>query len=68
MVTPKTYRSFLKLLIKIAEHGNDYGGDKKLSREDVLNVGSLIAGIQNDLGEMRETLDKLKLKYNSLSS
>lgn len=62
MTLPKTYKGILKLLIKIAESGNDYKG--KLSHDEVLEVGSLIAGIQNDLGEMTELLEKFNLKYN----
>jgi len=63
MALPKTYRAALKLLIKIAEHGNNYEG--KLTEDEQLLVGSLIADIQNNLGEMTELLEKLKLKYNS---
>lgn len=63
MKLPLTYKSFLKLLIKIAEHGNDYKGEQKLTERECLEVGALIAGIQNDLGEMQELLEKLNLKY-----
>lgn len=62
MSLPKTYRGILSLLIKIAEHGNDYGGN--FSQDEQLVVGALIAGIQNDLGEMSDLLEKLKLKYH----
>lgn len=63
MSFPKRYKTILALLIKIAENGNDYQGD--LTHEEQLEFGSLIAGIQNDLGEMNDgLLDKLGLYYD----
>lgn len=64
MKLPLTYKSFLKLLIQIAEHGNDYKGEEKMTHKEYLEVGSLIADIQNGLGEMTELLEKFNLKYN----
>ena len=66
MSLPKTYKGILKLLIKIAEHGNhNYEGESKLNRDDLMNIGGTISEIQNNLGEMTETLNKLGLKYDS---
>lgn len=65
MALPKTYRGFLQLMIQIAEHGNDYSGESKLTYDDQMEIGGMIADIQNALGENAELLDKFKLKYNS---
>lgn len=63
MKIPATYKSILKILIQIAEHGNDYAGD--LTHAEQLQFGAIIAGIQNDLGELNETLlDRLGLYYD----
>lgn len=63
MALPKTYRGILLLLIQIAENGNPYYGGN-LTEEEQLSVGALIADIQNNLGEMNETvLNKLGLHY-----
>ena len=63
MRLPKTYKGILKLLIQIAENDNDYQGN--LTRNEELQIGALIADIQNDLGEMNDDLlDKLGLFYD----
>jgi hypothetical protein len=63
MALAKRYKTILRLLIEIAEHGNDYEGD--LSHDEQSQVGALIAGIQNDLGEMNDgLLNRLGLFYD----
>lgn len=61
---PKTYKGLLKLLIAIAHNGNDFKGGDKMTEEEDLEIGAMIAGIQNDLGEAEKLLEKFKLKYN----
>lgn len=56
--TPKTVKSFLKKCLEIAHTNRD---DLKEYRK----LGDLRAGIQNDLGEMGDLLEKYGLKYNS---
>ena len=63
MKLPTTYKGILKLLIAIAENGNDYNG--KLTEDEEMNFGAMVAGIQNDLGENDELLSKFKLKYKA---
>ena len=63
MKLPTTYKGILKLLIAIAETGNNYNG--KLTYEQQIEVGGIIADIQNGLGDAEELLTKLNLKYNS---
>lgn len=58
----KRYRTLLKTLIAIAEAGNDYIGLK--DEDDCLEVGAMIADIQNSLGENQDLLEKLGLHYN----
>lgn len=65
MSLPKTYKVFAKLLIEIAEHGNDYRPPIIMTHTDQIEFGNVIADIQNWLGENRDLLDKLKLEYNS---
>lgn len=60
---PKTYKKLLKVLIEIAEHGTDY--KPALERKDELEIGNVVAEIQNWLGENRDLLDKFNLNYNS---
>lgn len=67
MNLPKTYKGFIKLLIQIAEKGNDYNGENFLTHDELMIIGSMIAGIQNDLGESDYLLKKFNLKYNGLT-
>lgn len=59
----KRYKTLLKHLIAIAEAGNDYTGLS--DEEDQYEVGSVVADIQNWLGENESLLEKLDLHYNS---
>jgi hypothetical protein len=54
----------LKLLIAIAEHGNDYKG-LQFDEKECMVVGECIADIQNWCGENTELLEKFNLKYNA---
>lgn len=64
MKMPKTYKGILKVLIEIAEHGNDFKGERNMNHDERLGIGAMIADIQNDLGEMQDTLQKFDLWYN----
>lgn len=62
MKLPKKYNTFLALLIEIAHRGNDYEGN--LTEGERLKVGACIADIQNNLGELNDSvLAKLGLHY-----
>ena len=62
MKLPKKYKTFLALLIEIADHGLDYEGN--LTEDERFKVGACIADIQNNLGEMNDSvLAKLGLHY-----
>lgn len=63
MKLPVTYKGIVKLLIAIAENSGNYTGNKLTDKEE-MEIHSMIADIQNDLGEMRELLEKLKLEYH----
>lgn len=64
--TPKTVKSFLKTCLEIAHtNRDDLKGYDKLTDEEYRKLGDLRAGIQNDLGEMGDLLEKYGLKYNS---
>lgn len=66
MTLPKKYSGLAKLLIAIAENGNEYKHNVgQLTENDCLNFGEVIADIQNWCGENRETLEKLNLQYDS---
>ena len=67
MALPKTYKNLLKHLIAIAENGNEYNGYNysKMTEKDSLEIGCVIADIQNWLGENDELLEKFNLKYDS---
>ncbi len=65
MILPKTYKGMLQVLIAIAEHGNDFKGERNMTHEERLAIGGMIADIQNNLGEMQDTLAKFDLWYNS---
>ncbi len=63
---PKTVKSFLKMCIEIAYANRDeLKGSDKLSEEEYSLLGTIRAGVQNDLGENPELLKKYKLKYDS---
>ena len=63
---PKTVKSYLKLCLEIAyTNRDDLKGVDKLTKEEYSKLGNIRAGIQNDLGEIGELLEKHKLKYNS---
>lgn len=64
MPVPKTTKGLLKLLIAIAEDGVEVLADPKLTPQEHYAVGSMLAGLQNDLGENTELLEKYNLKYN----
>jgi hypothetical protein len=65
MKLPKTIKGRLKLLIAIAEEGNTpLIGCQRLTPNEELLIGGLIADIQNNLGEMEGILSKFALKYN----
>lgn len=65
MALPKTYKGITKLLIEIAEHGNDFNFTSVITEEERSLFGWVIADIQNWLGENDELLEKLELKYKS---
>lgn len=63
---PKTVKAYLKMCLVIAHTNRDeLKGIDKISHEDYLKLGSIRAGIQNDLGEIEELLTKHNLKYSS---
>ncbi len=55
----------LQLLIAIAEHGNDFKAERDMTESERRNIGGMIAEIQNNLGEMQDTLWKFDLWYDS---
>lgn len=63
MTLPKTYKGFIKLLIQISKHGNDYEdkGHTKLTHDELMHIGGIIADIQNGIGEAESVVDKLNL-------
>ena len=64
--TPKTVKSFLKICLEIAHtNRDDLKGYDKLTNEEYSMLGYIRAGIQNDLGEMGDLLEKYGLKYKS---
>ncbi len=65
MSKTKQLKTLLKQLIKIAEESTaPYPiGFKKITDEDSQQIRNLIAGIQNDLGEMEELLAKFGLEW-----
>ncbi|MES2287349.1 MAG: hypothetical protein V4547_16775 [Bacteroidota bacterium] len=65
MKLPKTYKGMLQLLIAIAEHGNDFKAERDMTESERRNIGGMIAEIQNNLGEMQDTLWKFDLWYDS---
>lgn len=75
MKLPVTPKSFVKLLIAIAENGNPYVCNVRpnnprfqrghLNNAEDLELGNVVAEIQNWLGENESLLGKLGLKYNS---
>lgn len=64
MKKPKTIKGFLKLLIEVA---NTCAGDMidcdKITEEESQALNSIIAGLQNDLGECDELLAKFNLEW-----
>jgi hypothetical protein len=63
---PRTVKSYLKLCLEIAYTNRDeLKGCDKLTKEEYLSLGAMRAGIQNELGDIGELLEKHKLKYNS---
>ena len=63
MKKPKTVKAFLKILIELCDvDRGELKGFEKLTEEDYDKIGEVRAGIQNDLGEMDELLEKFKLK------
>jgi len=66
MKNPKTVKSFLKMCLEIAHTDRDeLKGINKLSEQEYIILGDIRAGIQNDLGENTELLEKYNLKYKS---
>lgn len=65
MKAPKSTKGLLAVLIDIAHEGNCIRvGEGRLTQDEHHRIGALIAGIQNDLGEMRDLLEKFALEYN----
>lgn len=65
MKPPKSIKGLLSMLIAIAHEGNcPRVGDSKVSDRERRETGAMIADIQNNLGEMRDTLEKFGLEYN----
>lgn len=63
---PKTVKSFLKMCIAICDTDRDeLKGIDKLTEEEYLLLGNIRAGIQNDLGENREFIEKYNLKRDN---
>jgi len=63
---PKTVKSFLKMCVAICETNRDeLKGIDKLTEEEWLVIGSIRAGVQNDLGENAELMEKYKLKVDT---
>lgn len=63
-MNPKSVKSFLKICLEIAHTDRDeLKGINKLSEEEYVILGDIRAGIQNDLGENAELLEKYNLKY-----
>jgi len=63
---PKTVKSYLKKCLEIAYMDRDeLKGIFSLSQDEYRMLGDIRAGVQNDLGEMYELLEKYKLKYDS---
>lgn len=66
MKNPKTVKSFLKMCLEIAHTDRDeLKGINKLSEQEYIILGDIRTGIQNDLGENTELLEKYNLKYKS---
>lgn len=65
-MNPKTVKSFLKTCLELAYTDRyELKGVFKLSEEEYSVLGNIRAGIQNELGENGELLEKYKLKYKS---
>ena len=63
---PKTVKSYLKLCLEIAHTDRDsLKGIGKLTEEEYKLLGDIRAGVQNELGENYEFLERHKLKYNA---
>ena len=63
MKKPKTVKSLLKILIELCDvNRDDLKGIHKLTEEEYLQLGNVRAGIQNELCEMNELLEKYNLK------
>lgn len=64
MKKPTTLRGFLRLLIWVADSGiADLRGTEKLSDAQRLHIGSLVGGLQNELGDIEEILKKHGLQW-----
>ena len=65
MRKPKTLRGFLKMMIETADFDiYSLKGYEKLSSIEKIEVGLLMAGIQNDLGDgLEEVLQKFNLEW-----
>ncbi len=62
---PKTVKSFLKMCVAICEtNRDDLKGIDKLTKEEYYVIGCIRAGVQNDLGENRDLMEKYKLKVD----
>jgi hypothetical protein len=60
---PKTVKSFLKMCVAICEtNRDDLKGIDKLTEQEYFVLGSIRAGVQNDLGDNAELMEKYKLK------
>ena len=60
----KTGKGFLKTCLAIAETDRDeLKGIEKLTHEEYLILGNIRAGVQNDLGQNAELLEKFNLQY-----
>ena len=62
---PKSVKSFLNMLLAVAHtNRDDLKGIGRLSEKEYLKLGDMRAGVQNELSENKELLDKYNLKYN----
>ena len=62
----KSVKAYLKICLDIAYINRDeLKGINALTKDEYSKLGDIRAGVQNDLGESGELLDKFGLKYKS---
>lgn len=64
MKKPKSLKGFLSGLVSLADSGvSDLRGSEKLSHDDFHRIVSVLAALQNELGDIDDILERYNMSW-----